>query len=667
MTQRWYGRFMAGILAMSLAAPAYAQRGVADARHDNTAMNTVMTTPVTVRLDHVSLRQAMTAIAEASHVRLVYQNDRIDAVNTAVTITAKAMPLRDVLEHVLVGTQLQAVAVGRSAVSIEPITGRISSGDISGTVVDATTNRPVPNATVMVEGIKLAVRTGADGSFRLPGVPAGRYTLSIRRLGYAATRRTVVVTDDETATLNVALKAAATELEQVVTTVTGPQRRLELGHSVSVINADSVMREAPVSSLTELLTARVAGLQVTQAQGTVGGSVHLQSRGINSLLLSTDPIVILDGIRYKSSRESSSGFGNFERSSPLNDINPNDIETVEVVKGPSATTLYGTDASNGVIVITTKRGQAGAARWNAYAKNSTMTIPREHAPDLWWAWTHGANGKVATFSCRVEYRRYGICMPGGSSYPLDSVTTFTNPMNDPQNAFFAAAPTWNYGANVTGGKPELRYYFAGDIEDAVGPLKMPVAAMRALEQYRGTRPSDSEIRPNQLMKGSARANITASPNAASDITLNLGYTHGDTRNVSMQWSPYVDGLSQSTPFKAYGNGMANPASTFTLKSSDLLDRFSLGTNTQWHPTAVVALRAMIGVDYTNRNVVNFAPPQAVPDTINSFQNGKIEDTRSNEVAISSDVGATVSLSHGPLSFRTSLGGRPLLSADPAKA
>src|SRR5439155_7463514 len=110
----------------------------------------------------------------------------------------------------------------------------------------------------------------------------------------------------------------------------------------------------------------------------VGGDVSLQIRGRNSIQLGTQPIVIVDGIRYASAAAARISLGsvNFvEPTSPLNDLNPNEIQSIEVVKGPSAATLYGTDAANGVIVITTKRGQPGPARWNAYVKAAATGVP----------------------------------------------------------------------------------------------------------------------------------------------------------------------------------------------------------------------------------------------------------------------------------------------------
>src|SRR5205823_6563133 len=152
---------------------------------------------------------------------------------------------------------------------------------------------------------------------------------------------------------------------------TGEQRRVEIGNATENIAVGKLTAVAPVRTLSDVLAARVPGVMV-QAGTQTGSGQRIRVRGISSLSLSNEPIFIIDGIRMSSNNGSTSfgnGGNNFSR---LGDVNPEDIENIEIVKGPSAATLYGTDAANGVILITTKKGRAGTARWNTWVEGGLL-------------------------------------------------------------------------------------------------------------------------------------------------------------------------------------------------------------------------------------------------------------------------------------------------------
>src|SRR5207253_10743701 len=163
------------------------------------------------------------------------------------------------------------------------------------------------------------------------------------------------------------LERSVVQLEEIVSTATGSRPREELGNSVATINATKVTETAVVTSLQDVLAARVPGVSVQGGQQTGSGG-RVRIRGNSSLNLANDPIYIIDGIRMTSNVNSSNLFTGGSQPVRVNDLNPDEIENIEIVKGPSAATLYGTDAANGVIVVTTKRGRAGATRWSAWTE-----------------------------------------------------------------------------------------------------------------------------------------------------------------------------------------------------------------------------------------------------------------------------------------------------------
>jgi len=256
-----------------------------------------------------------------------------------------------------------------------PARAEARAGVVSGRVTDARSGEPLVGVAVSVVGTQQGATTGNDGTYRIAGLAAGAHTITARRIGYAPITRTVTVSDNATATVDFALQSSAVGLEQLVITGTaGNQTRAAQGAVISTVDASDVVQKAPVSTVTDVLQGRVAGVNVSSASGTVGTAPRISIRGATSISLSNAPLVFVDGVRISSgSRQVVGGYHNLEglggqAVTALNDINPDDIESVEVVKGPAAATLYGADASAGVIQIITKKGRLGSHR---FAQNLT--------------------------------------------------------------------------------------------------------------------------------------------------------------------------------------------------------------------------------------------------------------------------------------------------------
>jgi len=240
------------------------------------------------------------------------------------------------------------------------VTGRVTSEG----------GAPVSGAIVTIPSLRLSATTNDAGIYRLP-VPTDRFvarsdTLRVTRLGYRPTTVQFTLAPGRV-TVDVTLTSQAVSLEQVVVTGTaGNQERRAQAAVVATIDAAQTVKEAPINSVTQLLGARVPGVVVTDGSGTTGGSTRILIRGAASISLSNQPLVFIDGVRVdggfrapfnvSGSGASSSG----QAPSTMNDLNPNDIESIEIVKGPAAATLYGADASAGVIQIITKKGRVGS-------------------------------------------------------------------------------------------------------------------------------------------------------------------------------------------------------------------------------------------------------------------------------------------------------------------
>src|SRR6478752_2804412 len=175
-------------------------------------------------------------------------------------------------------------------------------GVISGRVIDATTRAPIPAAQVQLVGTTRGSVTADDGTFRIAGVRPGQYQVRVLRLGFTASGvRTVEVTAGGTSSLDFSLSPAAVSLEEVVTTATGEQeRKREIGSAVATLQP-STQQITSAQSVSQLLTGKVAGVDVAQAGGTVGGGSRIRIRGANSISLGNEPLIIVDGIKFNNS------------------------------------------------------------------------------------------------------------------------------------------------------------------------------------------------------------------------------------------------------------------------------------------------------------------------------------------------------------------------------
>jgi TonB-linked SusC/RagA family outer membrane protein len=252
--------------------------------------------------------------------------------------------------------------------------------NVEGTITDAASGAPIADATVTVEGTRLQGVTNARGVYRITNIPAGTVTLQVRRIGYKTLSTAVTLADNQTFTGNYAISASVVVLEEVVVTGTaGKQERRAQGALVEDLNVSDLAQVAPLNVATDALQSRVPGVSVTSASGTSGTSNQIRIRGAASISLSNEPLLYVDGVRVVSAGAPQwfTGGQAYER---LNDLEPGDIESMEIVKGPAAATLYGADATAGVIQVITKRGRPGSGRFTQSIAIDYNSLDRNFEP-----------------------------------------------------------------------------------------------------------------------------------------------------------------------------------------------------------------------------------------------------------------------------------------------
>jgi TonB-linked SusC/RagA family outer membrane protein len=253
------------------------------------------------------------------------------------------------------------------------------SGTITGRVVDADTQQGVPDVSVIVEGTRRGAVTGADGTFTIGGVPSGAQTIRARRIGYGAPVQTVNVPNGGSVSAIFSMSKQAAVLEEVVTTGYGTQRRLAITGSVATVDADQAKVAVP-TNVTNMIEARATGVQITQNSGEPGAGAHILVRGGTSISGGNEPLYVIDGVAVSGNQIEPGGIGvsgdpPLPRN-PLNLINPADIQSITVLKDAAATAIYGARAANGVILIETKKGNAGGPSMEYEFSGGTSWAPR---------------------------------------------------------------------------------------------------------------------------------------------------------------------------------------------------------------------------------------------------------------------------------------------------
>ncbi len=232
-------------------------------------------------------------------------------------------------------------------------------GTVTGTVTEAETGEPLPGATVQIIEEGTGAASDSDGQYRIAGVPAGEQTIRVSFVGYQQQERTVNVPDGGTVRVNFQLQTSEAELEEVV--VTGLARETTKGEasvSVSSIDAAELSETADFQSVEQLFQGSTPGVRVSKTSGNIGSGIRFDVRGGVSLNSDGQPLIFVDGTRINQDEIEGFGVGG-QGTSPLADLNPDNIESINVLKGPSASALYGTDGADGVVLIETKSGRQG--------------------------------------------------------------------------------------------------------------------------------------------------------------------------------------------------------------------------------------------------------------------------------------------------------------------
>ncbi len=522
-------------------------------------------------------------------------------------------------------------------------------GTVTGRVTEAAAGAPVVGALVSVVGTQINAITDAQGRYLLSAVPVGRRTISVRRIGYNEASTPVTVSEGATAVADIALNTQAVQLSEVVVTATGEQRKVALGNVVATVAVDSIVAVAPITNVTDMLAGRVPGLLTFSNSGITGSAPRIRLRGFNSLSQSNAPLMIIDGVRVENSTGGGGALGAGTQygwtAGAVTELNPDEIESVDIVKGPSAATLYGTDAANGVILIKTKRGQPGRTQFTIYTEGGVINQPSRWN-DTYYAFGHTPTGGQTR--CSNLLRIAGGCA-------LDSLSVWS-PMRDAPSSPVGTGNRQQLGLQAAGGVNQFRYFFSSELENETGYLKLSDSEIERLRLQRGGAEIPQEqIRPNYLKRASLRGNISTHLGSNADLAINtaLAFQKSQLPNASVfqngAWGP-----GYNDTFEGWQNGL-RPGELFAVRSAENLARLTTGLSANWNPAPWLTTRGTVGIDFSS----NFSDNLQRRDeggTPVSPSLGRRTEIRTSTVLYTVDLGSSASFTLAPnITSRTSIG------------
>jgi TonB-linked SusC/RagA family outer membrane protein len=467
------------------------------------------------------------------------------------------------------------------------LTTYAQTGSISGKITDET-KLPVPGASVQIEGTQKLTVTDNDGNYKITGLASGTYGLTAKYIGYAA-NKLIVTVGSANVVLNISLKPESQNLNEVIVVGYGTQTKREVTGAISKVSGDK-LTSLPTPSFEASLQGQAPGVQVTQGSGLAGSGSVIRIRGIGSISAGGDPLYVVDGIPITSDPFITGNRGAMNQN-PLATINPNDIESVEILKDAGAAGIYGSRGANGVILITTKRGKTGKPRISLSSKYglSTYANKPEFVTGAEWlqlrqeAWTNDGNTGLAT-------------LPGGLTWAQAQqnntdwwgILTQTGKSNDQAVSF-------------SQGTDKIKSYISANYSD-----------------------NESFLVGNSYERYGFRTNFDIKPNSYFSTSINIGYDKGINKRVNAAWGGGLgDAMSTALPIYPVRNadgtffsGGANPSRNLGLLDwKTRNERLLAGITMELIPVKNLSIKGIANMD--NLDVQdNIYTPAALAGTTN---------------------------------------------------
>lgn len=410
-------------------------------------------------------------------------------------------------------------------------TSAVAQYTVEGTVSDQNNGSPLPGATVILIDTNYGTATNVDGEFEFTDVPEGTYTLRVSYVGYVQITRTVDVNQD--LDLNLSLSMDQQSLSEVVVTGYGSIVREEMTGNITSVTARQI-EEIPVNSFESALQGQASGVFIQKGTGKLGQGINIRVRGTSSVSASSQPLYVIDGIPVTAESQSTTADTN-----PLADLSPNDIESIDILKDAAAAAIYGSRAANGVVLVTTKRGQAGATQVNVTLERgvSSPTNRKEwlNADEYIELFTEAAErSPFGDLSGEYLENNWFDFFAQGTDWRSREVDT------DWQDESFQDAHNTDFNMQVSGGTESTRFFISGGISDQVGIT-----------------------RGDEFNRMNARLNLDHTASDKLIVGMNLGVSRTENIRIS-------NDNAFSTPLQAIAQPPISPVYTPQFENDNLV-------------------------------------------------------------------------------------------------
>lgn len=477
------------------------------------------------------------------------------------------------------------------ALVLLPATVAAQTGTVRGRVTEVGSGTPLTDVQVRVEGTTLGGLTRENGEYTIVNVPAGARTISARRLGFAASEAQVTVPAGGEVVQDFSLRAAAITLDEIlVSGVATPATRREVPNTVETVSGEAVAGAPAITSIDQALQGRITGAVISENSGQPGGGISIRLRGTNSILGGAEPLYVIDGVIIDNSSAPLVGLGanatysGAGLSNRLADLDPSDVERIEVLKGAAAAALYGSRANNGVIQIFTRRGQAGTPRITFQSEISTGETPEK-------------------YELMMDPRASlgDIAIRGAIGFPAlaegDSI-----PRYDIQDEIFRRSTSHTQRLSASGGSAATTYFLSGSWQQEEGILRSTEYERKSFRAN-----LTQQIRDN--FEVGIRGNFVQSN---SEYIPEGEQTQGVLTSVVFtptSFNPAFDETAGRYPY----NPLLGPNPYVVLEdfeAPEAVTRFVGGFDANWRPMDNVTVRYVAGLDDYRREARYFMPARS---------------------------------------------------------
>lgn len=536
------------------------------------------------------------------------------------------------------------IAVTAALVTTASVAAAQGGTTISGRVTNDA-GAPLPGASVFLQGLSIGSQTNDQGNYTFVVAPARANgqtaTLTARVIGYAAKSVSVTLTRGTNITRNFTLAANPLRLGEVVVTGAGTSTTRErLTTTINTVDSSSIRRATQPQNIVSALAAQAPNVQVRTQSGEPGASAYIQIRGASSVTGTNQPLFVVDGQPIDNSTISTNGAdASTVSTNRASDINPDDIQSIEILKGGAAAAIYGARAANGVVLITTKRGHAGATR---YTLSSTEAFDHPEVPTLVQRqWSHGNNEKASV--CKGSNCRFGSASWGAKLAP-------GTPTYNHEDELFDTGLTADNDIQVSGGSDRTTFFASGGLNSQDGYFKGPNNKYnRASVRLKGTQQVGQKLnlganisyvddRGRYVQKGSNTSGVMLGA-----LRTPPEYDNQPTYTASGAQRPYRY-QNPGSPATLANCGCYYDNPFFVLDNPgnrSELGRSISNVNADWNPLGWLNVKETLGADYWSDWRI-----EALPYTSASYPSGQVTRRDLNNLQIDHNLIATATHSLG---------------------